>query len=317
MSGLRSFAKRLLTTAGTAAVVVLLVSCGDDDDNPQIGCTGGTFDVTVTLPMFAEFACTVGGDNVNVRSLMPLEADPHSYVPPESAAELVSKAKLILYAGLELDEPLRQYIFTHGRGSAQLIAYAKSITSPTVEQPPEDQPRIDAQQAGDNPYLWLDPELAIGYIDVTRDSLEIVDAENIPEYRAAMDEYVQRIRDLQVEMTEDLSVIPGENRMLFTLHDSVFHFARRFGFEVLGHLTDPGAVPAATDIEAAVQAVRDSGVPAIFTEVGYESSVMQQVADEAEVELCALYTDRADADAHTYGDMMRANAEELARCLGA
>ncbi|HUF53791.1 MAG TPA: metal ABC transporter substrate-binding protein [Dehalococcoidia bacterium] len=301
----------LLALSGIAA------GCwGGDDDDPEIGCSGGVIDVTVTLPMFAEFACSVGSGNVNVGALLPLEGDPHSYVPPESDSELISGAKLVLYAGLGLDEPLREYIFTHGRGSAQLINYAASLRSPTAEQPPQDQPEIDAQEAGDNPYLWLDPAIARGYVDATRDSLEIVDPEHISDYQAAYDAYAQRIAELQVEMTQDLEAIPAQNRNLVTLHDSMVHFGRAFGFGIVGHLTEPGETPDEAAIADLADAVREAGVPAVFTEAGYDASLMQRVADAAGVELCTLYTDRADSGAHTYEEMMRVNVDELVRCLG-
>lgn len=299
-----------------AAVVMLFAACSGSSNKSQVGCDGGVFDVTVTMPMFAEFACSVGGDLVNVDALIPLDADPYSYVPPAEDAELVSGAKLVLSAGLGLDQPSRDFILEHGRGSAQLIVYTRSITSPTAEQPPTDQPVITAEEAGDNPYLWLDPRLARGYVDITRDSLEIIDPEHIAEYRTASQAYFVRLAELEQEISADLAGLPLANRKLVTLYDSMPHFAKRFGFEVTGSLTVHGETPGAAEIEALAAIVREQGVPAVFTERGYDESPMQQVADAAGVALCSLYTDRADKDAFTYIDMMRANVDEISRCLG-
>jgi zinc transport system substrate-binding protein len=308
------------TAAGLALLILaglLVAACsGGDDDDADPGCSGGFIEVTVTLPMFSEFACSIGGEYVNVQTLMPLEGDPHSYVPPEEDSELISDARLVLYAGLDTDKPLQDYIFMHGRGSAQLIGYTRSITSPTAEQPPQDQPEIDAEEAGDNPYLWLDPQVAAEYIDATRDSLQIVDSDHNPEYREAAERYIQRLGELQAEIVGDLQAIPSEKRKLITLHNSMEHLARRFGFEVTGFLTAPGETPSEAEIAALAETVEEAGVPAIFTEVGYDTAAMQQVAAAAGVELCSLYTDRADAKAYKYEDIMRANAEELSRCLG-
>lgn len=298
-----------------APAVIAVAACSGFSGKSQVGCKDGIFDVTVTMPMFAEFACSVGGDLVNVRALIPLDGDPHSYVPPAEDAELVSGAKLVLSAGLGLDQPSRDFILEHGRGSAQLIVYSRSITSPTVEQPPVDQPVINAEVAGDNPYLWLDPRLARAYVDITRDSLEIIDPEHITEYRKAADAYFVRLAELEQDIMVEFTGLPLANRKLVTLHDSMEHFAKRFTFEVAGFLTAPGETPSAGEIEALAAIVRDQGVPAVFTERGYDEGPMQQVADAAGVELCSLYTDRADSDAFTYIDMMRANMDEISRCL--
>jgi ABC-type Zn uptake system ZnuABC Zn-binding protein ZnuA len=299
-----------------AVAAILASACSSGDDEPDIGCGGGPFRVTVTLPMFADFACDVGGEFVTVEALLPLDADPHSFVPADEDAVLVSEAKLVLYAGLELDAPARDFILTHGRGSAQLIAFSKSITSPTVDQPPEDQPRIDAEKAGDNPYLWLDPDLALGYVDTARDSLEIIDPEHFNEYRAASADYMERITELRNKISDRLAAVPLEDRKFVTLHDSMVHFARRFGFEVTGFLTSPGKTPSNDDIDALAAEVQADGVPAVFTERGYDSAAMQRVADAAGVEMCSLYTDRSDKDAYKYIDMMEANLTEIERCLG-
>jgi ABC-type Zn uptake system ZnuABC Zn-binding protein ZnuA len=306
------------TGLASAAVTLALIAaaCSSGDDQPDIGCNRGTVSVTVTLPMFADFACQVGGEHVRVQALLPLDADPHSYTPPEEDANLVADAELVLYAGLGLDAPALEFIFTHGRGSAQIIGYSRSITSPTVEQPPPDEPRIDAEKAGDNPYLWLDPELAIGYADITRDSLEIVDAEHITTYQTEFARYRSELQDLYGDILLEMQTIPEARRKFVTLHDSMVHFARRFGFEVVGYLEEPGQSPTQEEIDALAQQVRDTGVPAVFTERGYDESPMQQVAEAAGVRLCSLYTDRADSEASTYVEMMRHNQEEISRCLG-
>jgi ABC-type Zn uptake system ZnuABC Zn-binding protein ZnuA len=308
---------RLLVLSVIALAGLAAACSGDDDDAaPEIGCSGGVYDVTVTLPMFAEFACAVGEDNVNVSALLPLDGDPHTYTPPEEDVELVTRAKLILYNGLDLDAPIEDYIRAHGRGSAQIIAFARSVTSPTAEQPSIEEPRISAAEAGDNPYLWLDPDLARSYVDATRDSLEIIDPEHIADYRAAAADYFARIDTMRQEFLEVVVGVPAENLKLVTLHNSVEHLARRFGFEVVGYLTEPGHQPTPEEIQDLADVVRESGVPAVFAEVGYDAGPMQEVADQADVELCYLYTDRGDADAYAYLDIMRANMGEIQRCLG-
>jgi hypothetical protein len=47
-----------------------------------------------------------------------------------------------------------------------------------------------------------------------------------------------------------------------------------------------------------------------------ESSVLQQVADDAGVAVCTIYSDSLDAQVTSYVELMRFNAAELARCLG-
>lgn len=303
------------------AIISLAVACGgDDNEEPTIGCSRGVQGVVVSLPMFAEMACTTGGEHVVVTGLIPWDADPHTFLPPDERAEDIKIARLVLYNDQGIDEPTKQFIFEHGRGSAQILAIPRSVDSPTAPPPPEGEPATDALTAGDPPYLWLDPAFARVYIDAIRDSLEIIDPDHIQDYRTNAEQYIALIDQLDRDLQTAVDTIPAENRKLATTFDSMTHLARRYGFEVVGHLSDyadlDAPTPATSEIEALADAVRAANAPAVFAERGYDDSAMRRVAESAGVPLCHLYTDRVDEAAYTYLDMMRANLSELTGCLG-
>lgn len=310
--------KALLVSAqvGLAAVIVA-AACGGNEGQPTVGCSGGSIDVVVTLPVFADFACQVGGERVTVTALIPPGADPHTYQPAPEDAERIRDARLILYNGLALDEPAVDFIFQHARGSVQIISYALSLSSPTAEQPPPDQIPITAQEAGDNPHLWLDVEVAKVYISSTRNSLEIVDADGIPTYRQNANTYISELDALHREVQQAVQSIPQERRKLVTFHDSFPHFARQYGLELLGPIApDTEREPTPEELDTLAQEIEDAGIPSLFAERGFDASMVERVAQEAGVRVCALYSDILDKDADTYVEMMRANAQEMVNCLG-
>ena len=104
-----------------------------------------------------------------------------------------------------------------------------------------------------------------------------------------------------------------------TTHDAFGYLADYIGFEVAAVVSvSPGQEPSAADIADLVQTMGEIGIAAVFEEpqLGAESNVLKQAADDANVEVCTLYSSALDDQVQTYIDMMRFNADELARCLG-
>ena len=308
---------RALSTLAAAGILgASIAGACSNDAEPEIGCRRGPVKVVVTLPLFADFACRVGGERVTVDALIPWDTNPHTFQPGEEHVALVSQARLILFNGLDLEGSVRPFFVEHAPAGSQLITYARSIPSPTANQPPADQPPVTAQAAGDEAHMWLDIDLARVYIAATEDSLEIVDSDGIPTYRENAKAYLTELDALQRELEDELRPIIQQQRRLFTYHDSFRHFARRYEVEVAGSLTaDPARQPTDEEVAQATLDVKDAGLRVIFRERGFDKDAIERVADGADVKVCALYSDMVDGKANTYIDMMNANAQELNRCL--
>lgn len=304
----------LLGGALGALALLLAGACGGEDESPPPTPTPtprvpAEVSVVTTSTVFADFIRTVGGPRVEVLSLVPPGENPHAFLPTEEGLARLAVADLILFNGLGL-EPSEELLFEEKRPGAQMISYAKDVPSPTQEG-------LSAFEAGDNPHLWLNPILALTYVDTTWDSLSILDGEGRDFYRKRGRDYQEELLLLDSEIQSTLAAIPPERRKLVLFHDSFHHFADRYSLEVVAFAAaDPAEGPGPDAVRRLVEAVRREGVPAVFAEVGFDPAVMEAVAEEAGVQLCTLYSDTLDDQVAGYLEMMRFNAQELARCLG-
>jgi ABC-type Zn uptake system ZnuABC Zn-binding protein ZnuA len=313
MSTAHSIQSRLVRAVLVAAIVGLLtVACGDNEAATPTANGGSVPEVSVvtTLPVFADFIKEAGGDRVEVFSILPDGIDPGLLELPPEDIERISRADLILYNDLDLETTAEDILFEYKRRGSQIIAYAKDVDSPTTEG-------MSAFEARDNPYLWLDPVLAMTYVDTTWDSLVIVDGDAVNTYQANADRYKEELRSLHEEIKEKLSSIPPENRKLVAFQDSFFHLANRYGLEPV-RLPTPVSTgePSPRRVEEWADLIRQQGVPAVFAEAGFTSDLLEQAARRADVKLCTLYSDVLDSKVTTYVEMMTFNADELVRCLG-
>ena len=316
-----------LAPAVTALVApLLLVACGGDGPAgapSQRTASPSSADLPIhvgaTLPLFADFAREVGGDNVEVFSILPLGADPHTYEPTPSDIRRIAEADVIFVNDLApgLEGPILNVIQNNKGQDARVIPLMPNVRSPRAQE--QGGPETSAAEAGDNPHLWLDPLLARDYAGVIAETLLIGDGANAASYTDNLARYAGRLSQLNDDIAAAIDQIPPENRRLVTSHDAFPHLARRYNLELVGFVVPgPGQEPSPRDIADLMEAITDQGVPAVFIEpqMGPQSRLLEQIAADTGVLVCTLYSDTLSDTIPTYMDMMRFNADELLRCLG-
>ncbi len=167
---------------------------------------------------------------------------------------------------------------------------------------------------GANPHFWLDPRLAMRYVERIRDAFAAQDPAGADAYQANAARYNDQLAALDAEFERQLSVIPAESRKLVTAHDAFPYFARRYGFQVIGAvLSSEAQEPSPNELIALVRQVRQQGVRAMFTEPQFNVRLLDQVARETGVRILATYSDAfpADGSIRSYVDMMRRNVSDI------
>lgn len=159
------------------------------------------------------------------------------------------------------------------------------------------------------------------------DALEpvLADVDGIDAARLADDVAAYRadVAAVETEMADAFAGIPAERRALVTNHHVFGYLAQRFDFEVVGAVIPGGttlAAPSASDLSDLVEAVEETGVPAIFAESSSPDRLVQALASEADVrvEVVELYTESltaAHGGAPDYLTMMRVNTQRIAAAL--
>jgi len=296
---LRLFALPLVATALLASI--LLAACQEEKvkegETPRVK-------VVASLAIFADFVRQVGGDRVDVSTLIPAGADPHTYDPPPGRVVRLTEADLVIANGLGLEAALEDVIEENTPSSTPIIELAQGLSATTN----------DHQSA--NPHLWLDVQNAIAYVERIRDALVETDPAGADVYRSNTDSYLAELRTLDQEVAAAIDSIPSDRRKLVTFHDAFPYLAQRYGLEVVGVVVaSPGKEPSAKDVADLVEAIAAEDVPAVFKEPEYNSRILELAADDAGVEVCTLYSHALDKKVDTYVKLMRFNAKELVRCL--
>ncbi|MDC4232529.1 anchored repeat ABC transporter, substrate-binding protein [Actinomyces sp. B33] len=170
-----------------------------------------------------------------------------------------------------------------------------------------------------DPHLWHDAHNAAAYVRVIRDALIAADPDGADDYRRNAAAYAALLDEVDAEVAATIATIPPERRRLVTTNDAYGYLANAYGLDVAGFVApNPGVEPSVADRIRLAATLDDLDIPAVFLEpnLARTRSTLRTTAQEAGVRVCPLYGDTLDATAPTYVDMMRFNAQSLARCLG-
>jgi len=252
----------LIAAVTSLLLVAVLAACGEDDG----GAAGGRVAVVATTTQAADLARNVGGDRVEVVSLLAPNADPHDYeVRPRDLQRLID-ADLIVRSGGDLDDWLQEAI--EGAGSeAPVLTLIDHVRT-----------------SGDDPHWWQDPRNALLAAAEIERALNAADPANEEAYRADARRYETSLRRLDRAVAACVDRIPQARRKLVTTHDALGYYARRYGIEVVGavipSLSTRGQ-PSGGETAELVRTIREQDVRAIFAESSVSAKLEQAIARES------------------------------------
>jgi ABC-type Zn uptake system ZnuABC Zn-binding protein ZnuA len=293
--------KILLTLA--ALSVLFLTSCGPAPSNGR-----GGLNVLATTTILADIAHHVAGDRAPVASLLPSGTDPHGYQLTPTDVAKITDSTVLIQNGIDYELFLGTALENAG-GEHLLITATNGLT-----------PRSGAE-TGQDPHMWLDPNLVITYVENIRDGLIQADLEGKATYTANAETYIAQLRDLDAWIVAQVNSIPAERRLLVTNHEALGYFADRYGFTIVGTVIpslSTGASTSARSLAEVIDVIKKSGVRAIFLGDVENPGLANQIAAETGVTVVAdlhLESLTEGAPAATYIEMMQYNVARIVDAL--
>jgi ABC-type Zn uptake system ZnuABC Zn-binding protein ZnuA len=295
--------------------------------------------VVVTIPPLADWVRQVGGDRVEVTTLIPTGASAHTFEPSPREMRVASRAQLIVLVGLQMDEWGARVGKAAAPGAkmlalGDLLKASGQLPDLTGVYQPEPIAAREAHAAHDehhvhgpgcahhheggvDPHFWLDPMLAkicVGYI---ADALAELDAANAQTFRANAKHYGAELDQLDAELSATLASAGG--RAFASFHNAFSYLAKRYGLTLAAVIEEyPGKTPSDRYIKTVVDALRSRQIKTVFAEPQLSPRAAEIIAAEigGRVDLLDPYGSADYPDRDTYAKLMRYNAARLKQALG-
>jgi zinc/manganese transport system substrate-binding protein len=277
----------------------------------RAGCSAGGSDrptVVVTTNILGDIVQNLAGDELDVVTFMPRDADPHSFELSAQDAAAMRSADLVVSNGLGLEEGVQHHVDASAAdGVAQFVAGDHVETLGYLDSDAVD------------PHFWTDPTQTARVVDALAPVLADLAGDGGRNVTDAADEYAAELETVDAEMAAGLEAIPAEHRALVTNHHVFGYLARRYDVRILGAAVPGGttlAAPSASDLRELVDAIDAAGVRTIFADSSQPDRLMRVLADEAgrDVSVVPLLTESLAPEGQpgdTYLDMMRQNLQRI------
>jgi len=273
--------------------------------------------VLTTFSILGDFVRNVGGDRVQVSTLVGPDSDAHVYSPAPADAKKVASAKVVVMNGLGFEGWMARLVRASGTKASPVVA-TKGI-----------KPRRQAVHGHshghghDNadPHAWQSVANAKIYVANIRAALIAADPAGKATYEANAAAYLEKLDALEKEVREAVAAIPKDRRRVITSHDAFGYFQAAYGIEFIapqGVSTESEA--SARDVGRIITQIKRQKIPAVFLENVTDPRLIQRIAAESGARVGGrLYSDAltdAKGAAPTYIDLIRHNVRQLASALG-
>jgi zinc/manganese transport system substrate-binding protein len=271
------------------------------------GVMAKTLNVVTSFSILGDITQEVGGDHVNVTTLVGPDGDPHTFEPSPKDSAALSKADVVVVNGLGLEGWLDRLVKASGF-KGQLVVASTGVKTHTLEE--------DGKTVTD-PHAWNSAANGALYAQNILNGLVKADPQDKAALEATGKPYIAQLSQLDNWAKTRFSQIPPAKRKVLTSHDAFGYFSRAYGVTFMA----PQGLSSESEASAAqvaeiINQIKADGVKTWFMENQLDPRLVKQIASATGAQPGGeLYPEALSAKggvADTYIKAFRHNVNTLA-----
>lgn len=212
-----------------------------------------------------EFVKNVGGNKVDVSTLIPIGVEPHDFEPTIQQIQNAESADLVVYNGASLEKWIDKIDSKFKVDASQGLNLLKGN---------------DSESAGSyDPHVWLDPVLAEKQVENIRDALINADPANTVYYQSNADKFIAELNNLDNKIKTELTTCDKKDFIAF--HNAFTYFASRYGLNqhsILGLTPEGEILP--QRLQEIIELAKDLGLNIVYSEDLVDPRSAEVIAQE-------------------------------------
>ncbi|MDQ3438983.1 MAG: metal ABC transporter substrate-binding protein [Planctomycetota bacterium] len=275
----------------------------------------GKLKIVTTTTDFADLAKQIGGDLVEVHSVMKGPENVHNVMAKPTEMLKLNQADLFVHGGLDA-EPWRDNLLKGARNARVMPGKPRNVDmSSGVELLEVPTGKID-RSMGDvhafgNPHYHLSPANVMRMTATLSRAMAAADAENADRYKENATKLVNDLADTHKALRDELKPLAGLK--VVTFHPAWTYFAESFGLAIAGTIEPkPGITPSPGQVRDLVERMKAESVKVVIVETYSDRDLAATVAERAGATLIRLPDHVLGApEADTYQNLFRHNVHKL------
>lgn len=217
----------------------------------------GALNIWCGIPPLVSVAEAVGGDRVQVESLMNSSQDPHTWSPSPKAVAGLRNADLFLTAGMPFEQVVAEKLAGMNSGLRVINTAA-------------------ALDAAADPHIWLSLPNLSAIAEAVEAALSQADPAGAAVYRQNCAAYQRQIAGKHAQLQQDLASLNG--RTFYVYHPVFGYFAKDYGLRQ-GVVELEGKSPSPKDLLGLIHRAREEQVRVIFVQPQFNQRPARIIAD--------------------------------------
>ena len=112
--------------------------------------------VVATINILGDVIANIGGDSIELTTILPMGADPHAYQMTASDLQALRQADIVLLNGLGLEESMHSSLLQFAE-QVPMVSASEGIEGLVFGQENEGQVDEAEHQRDIDPHVWMDP----------------------------------------------------------------------------------------------------------------------------------------------------------------
>ncbi|WP_333620459.1 metal ABC transporter substrate-binding protein [Pantoea septica] len=269
-----------------------------------------TVNVVASFTVLADIVKQVGGEHVNVKSLVGPNGDPHTFEPTPQDSQALASADLVIVSGLGLEGWMDRLVSASGYKGDAVVA-SRGIATRTMEE--------EGKTMAD-PHAWNSMHNGVIYAANVMNALIKADPQDADAIRRSGEKYIQQLQTLDGWAKTAFAAIPAAKRKVLTSHDAFGYFGQRYGVTFLapvGFSTEAEA--SASQVGGLIQQLKAEHIHSYFIENQTDPRLVKQIASATGAqpggELYPEALSQPSGPAPTYVAAFRHNVEAMIRSM--
>ena len=337
-------------------IVMAFAACGGNDDVkvaelPVATAVTATETNTVaekltlkaSTPIVADWVRHIGGERVEVESLVPAGVNPHGFQPGSKTLAETIKADAVFLVGLAYEGLWMTKLMENNDGIPFTVLgnaiepihdehdehenhddHDEDEKHDDHDEHDEDEKHDDHDEheghdhSQGNPHYWFDPIRVAQVVDVIAATLAEIDPGSADVYSKNANDYKAMLMALDKEIAEKINKIPEADRKVMTEHESLIYFTERYGLESIKSViprTSSETGPTPKDLKRAIEAVERHELKVICVEAETNKAAANRVAEETGLKLSDELQVETLNEGQSYEDLMRKNLNIIVSSL--
>jgi len=280
--------------------------------------------VVTTFSVLADLVQQIGGQYVEVNTLVDWDEDAHVFHPSPKDIKHLSRADLLLINGLGFEGWIERLV-SSSKFKGQLVVATSGVEVITHveggshEHGGDHGHGHDSEQGLDtDPHAWQSLSAVKVYVENILNTLIELDSNRKKHYQDNAVQYLEKLNTLGIETKTKMAKLSDAQRHIVIPHNAFAYLARDYDLHIysLKGLSSEAEASAA-QIAQVIRKIKAENIQAVFSETTADKRLIRLVQQETDALMGgALISGALSRNlAPTYLDMMRYNIETIITAL--